>query len=170
MVAALSASHRLELNRAPLVSSVMKISALLILSLTALTFSGCNTVKSRIEEKSAVFASLDPEAQARIKQGLVDIGYTTDMVYIAMGSPDEKKERITGEGNETTWIYNSYWQEYQGSRLMGFRRIVYFDSRARAYRVFYEPVRAELYQDRVEEKTRINFKNGNVVSIEAAKD
>lgn len=148
----------------------MKKLLLFSICLCALALSACNTVKSRIEEKSALFNSLDPQTQAKIKQGLVDVGYTTDMVYIAMGKPDEMKDRTTADGHETTWVYNSYWQEYQGSRLMGYRRFVYFDPRVRAYRVYFEPVRADIYQDRVEEKTRVNFKDGHVTSIETAKE
>lgn len=148
----------------------MKKLIFFILAAVTLGLGGCNTVRTRIEEKSAIFNSLDPQTQARIRQGIVDVGYTTDMVYIAMGKPDEIKDRTTAEGRETTWIYNSYWQEYQGSRLVGYRRFVYFDPHTRAYRVYFEPVRAELYQDRVEERTRIHFKDGHVTSIEAAKD
>ncbi|PTY08637.1 hypothetical protein DB347_03410 [Opitutaceae bacterium EW11] len=148
----------------------MKTVALLSLALAFLGLVGCSTVHSRIEEKAAVFNSLDPQTQARIRQGLVDIGYTEDMVYIAMGRPDETKEHMTAKGRETTWIYNSYWQEYEGSRLVGFHRVIYFDKVARAYRVFYEPVRAEMYSDRVEERTRVMFKDGKVTAIEQAKN
>jgi len=148
----------------------MKKLIFITLAAVALTLAGCNTVKSRIEEKSAVFNSLDPQTQSRIRQGLIDVGYTTDMVYIAMGNPSEVKETVTSKGRETTWIYNSYWQEYEGSRLVGYHRVVYFDPHARAYRVFFEPVRADLYSNRVEERTRVNFKDGHVTSIEALKD
>lgn len=148
----------------------MKKLILMTLAAATLALGGCNTVKTRIEEKSAVFNSLDPQTQARIRQGLVDVGYTTDMVYIAMGKPDEVKDRVTADGHETTWIYNSYWQEYEGTRVVGFHRSVYYDPRARAYRVYFEPVRTDLYRDRAEQRTRIFFKDDHVTSIEAAKD
>lgn len=142
----------------------------LVTLLAALALSGCNTVKSRIEEKSALFNSLDPQTQARIRQGLVDIGYTEDMVYIAMGNPDERKEISTAQGHQSVWTYKTYWQEYEGSRVVGYHRYVYFDPRLKAYRVYLEPVRAELYRDREEERTRINFQDGHVASIETAKE
>ncbi len=148
----------------------MKKFILLTLAGAAFVLAGCNTVKTRIEEKSEVFNSLDPQTQARVQQGLVDVGYTTDMVYIAMGKPDEVKDRVTADGHETTWIYNAYWQQYEGSRIVGYRRHVYFDPRAKAYRVYFEPARADIYSDRVEERTRIYFKDGHVASIETAKD
>jgi outer membrane protein assembly factor BamE (lipoprotein component of BamABCDE complex) len=148
-----------------------KIPILLLATLSALVaLSGCSTVKSRIEEKSAVFNALDPQTQARIKQGIVDVGFTPDMVYIALGKPDETKESVTANGRETTWIYNEYWQEYQGSRLVGYRRNVYYDPVARAYRVYYEPVEAAVYRNRVEQKIRVMFKDGKVSAIEQAKD
>lgn len=143
---------------------------LLLFTLTALlALTGCNTVKNRIEEKSAVFNALDPQTQARLRQGLIDVGYTEDMVYIAMGRPDERKEVSTAEGHETTWIYKNYWQEYEGSRVVGYHRYVYFDPQLRTYRVYFEPVRADLYRDREEDHTRVQFKDGHVAAIESAK-
>jgi hypothetical protein len=148
----------------------MKNPLTLLICLVALVLSGCSTVQSRIEEKSAVFNALPAETQSRIQQGLVDVGYTPDMVYIAMGNADKVIERSTTDGNETVWIYNSYYQEYEGSRFAGYRRSVYYDNRIKAYRVFYEPVRADIYSDRVEEVARVVFKNGKVASIEQVKE
>lgn len=148
----------------------MKTALSLTLALLLAGLVGCSTVHTRIEEKAAVFNSLDPQIQARIRQGLIDVGYTEDMVYIAMGKPDEVRQHTTSKGDQTTWIYNAYWQEYEGTRMVGYRRRVYFDPVARAYRVFYEPVRADVYSDRTEERTRVVFKDGKVASIEQVKD
>lgn len=148
----------------------MKNPLTLLTCLAALVLAGCSTVQSRIEEKSTVFNALPAETQSRIQQGLVDVGYTPDMVYIAMGNADKVIERSTTDGNETVWIYNSYYQEYEGSRFAGYRRSVYYDNRIKAYRVFYEPVRADIYSDRVEEVARVVFKNGKVASIEQVKE
>lgn len=148
----------------------MKKPLVFLSCLAALVLAGCSTVENRIEEKAAVFNALPSDTQARIKQGLVDVGYTEDMVYIAMGKADRVIERASSGGNETVWIYNTYYQEYQGSQFAGYRRSVYFDPRIRAYRVYYEPVRAEVYRDRTEEVARVVFKDGKVVSIEQAKE
>jgi len=147
----------------------MKKYLTLISCLAALMLAGCNTVEDRIEEKATVFNALPAEAQSRIKQGLVDVGYTQDMVYIAMGEADRVTERSTGEGNETVWIYNNYYREYQGSQFMGYRRAVYYDPRIKAYRVYYQPVHADVYSDNVEEVARVVFKDGKVTSIEQVK-
>lgn len=152
------------------VFSRMKTTALLILMLAALALTACNTVHSRIEEKSSLFNSLDPQTQERIKQGLIDVGFTKDMVYIALGRPDREHDRLKSDGHETTWVYKNYWQEYEGTRTVGMRRYVYYDPALRAYRVYYQPVRAEIYSAREEERTRVNFKDDRVVSIETVKD
>ena len=144
----------------------MKRITLPLLVIATLFATGCTTINSRIEEKAAIFNALPPEAQARIRQGLIDVGFTPDMVYIAMGKPDNIRESTTADGNETIWVYNNYYREYEGSQFVGYRRQVYFDQRAKAYRVFYEPVHADFYRDEVEETARVVFRNGQVAVIE----
>lgn len=151
-------------------NDIMKTPLALISCVAALMLAGCSTVQSRIEEKSAVFNALPAETQSRIQQGLIDVGYTPDMVYIAMGKADRVVERSTGEGSETVWIYNDYYQEYEGSHFAGYRRSVYYDPRIRAYRVYYQPVHADVYRDRAEEVARVVFKDGKVTSIEQVKE
>ena len=148
----------------------MKTHWFIFACLAVLGLAGCSTVQSRIEEKAAVFNALSPEQQARIQQGLVDVGYTQDMVYIAMGKADRVKERASEGGTETVWIYNSYYQEYEGSHFVGYRRSVYYDPRIKAYRVYYTPVHTDVYRDRVEEVARIVFKDGKVSAIEQVKE
>jgi hypothetical protein len=140
-----------------------------LLLLGAALLGGCSTVQSRIEEKSAVFNSLTPEEQARLRQGVINVGDTSDMVYIAMGKPDDVRERTSASGIETTWVYKAYYHEYEGSRFLGYRRHVYFDPRIKAYRVYYEPVRQEVYSEREEEVATVVFKDGRVAVIEQAK-
>jgi hypothetical protein len=149
---------------------LMKNPLTLLSCLAALALAGCSTVESRIEEKAAVFNALPAETQSRIQQGLVDVGYTPDMVYIAMGKADRVIERASNNGTETVWIYNNYYQEYQGTQFAGYQRSVYYDPRIKAYRVYYQPVHADVYRDRTEEVARIVFKDGKVASIEQVKE
>ena len=143
---------------------------ILSLGLTVLAFLGaCSTVNSRIKEKSDVYNTLTPQEQANIQQGVIDIGYSMDMVYMAMGKADNVKEKITPAGTVTTWIYNMYYQDYLGNRFVGYRRNMYYDSNARVWRVYYTPVSEPVYRDRIEEVGRVNFKNGKVSSIEESK-
>ncbi len=126
---------------------------------------GCNTFEKRAEEKSAVFQSLDSETQDRLQKGTINVGDTPDMVYIALGVPDSKKQRLTNDGRELIWIYKTYYQDYQGSQLVGYRRY-FVPAGPRRYVVHYEPVRVDLYNERSEENIRITFMNGHVTIVE----
>lgn len=130
---------------------------------------GCQTVDDRIKEKPDVFAKLDTLTQDKIKQGIIDLGYTEDMVYLALGQPDQRRESVTADGNTTTWIYNTYYERYDGTRFAGYHRSVYFDPYLKAYRVYYNPVYAETYRDDKEDRIRVIFKDGKVTVIEQTK-
>jgi hypothetical protein len=148
---------------------MFKIFRLCGLAGVALLLGGCSTIPSRIEEKSALFAALDAETQNKIKQGRVDVGYSTDLVYIALGTPDERLTKTNQTGTTETWIYNSYRQEYLGTAHTGYRQYVVIDPKTRQAIVTYEPVYSSVYRDRVDERIRINFKARQVESIEQVK-
>ena len=131
---------------------------------------GCQTVNDRIKEKPAVFAALDAPTQDKIKQGIIDLGYTEDMVYLALGKPDQLRESKRTDGNTTTWIYNTYYDRYEGTAFVGYHRSVYFDPYLRAYRIYDRPVYADSYAQEKEERIRVIFKDGKATVIEQAKD
>ena len=131
---------------------------------------GCQTIDSRIKEKPEVFASVDKVTQDKIKQGIIDIGYTEDMVYLALGAPDQKRESVTATGRSITWIYNTYYERYDGTAFIGYRRAVYFDPFLRTYRLYYHPAYVESYRDEKEERIRVVFKDGKAAVIEQTKD
>jgi hypothetical protein len=73
---------------------------------------GCaSSVSSRIQEKSEVFVALPAEYQIKVRQGMVDEGFTPDMVYMALGKPS----RVVGG----KWIYRNYFPPSQGPYLEG---------------------------------------------------
>ncbi len=135
----------------------------------SLTLSGCSTIDTRIQEKSAAFVTLTPEMQDKIRLGRVEVGFSADLVYIALGTPDERSTKSTATGRTETWIYNSYRQEYLGSAHIGYRQHVLIDPKTRQTIVTYEPVYSSIYRDRVDERIRLIFKKGLVESIEEVK-
>ncbi|MBP6863700.1 MAG: hypothetical protein KBC32_00360 [Candidatus Didemnitutus sp.] len=150
----------------------MKPTRLLLLAAAATTLllaTGCQTVETRIKEKPEAFASLDAETQAKVKQGIIDLGYSEDAVYLALGAPDQKRESRSAAGAQTVWIYNTYYERYDGTRFAGYARRVYWDPVLKTYRFHYHPVYAETYRPEVEERIRITFENGKVTVIEQSK-
>jgi len=130
---------------------------------------GCETVESRIKEKSGAFANVDKATQDKIKQGIIDLGYTEELVYVALGGPDQKRETVTADGKTVTWIYNTYYERREGTSFAGYHRSVYYDPYLRAYRMYYRPVYADTYVEEKEQRIRIVFRDGKVTVIEQAK-
>jgi hypothetical protein len=72
----------------------------------ALLVTGCESDgSSRVQEKSAVYATLKPWQKKYIDTGVIAMGFTPDMVYMAIGNPTEKKPADGGE----LWIFKNYY-------------------------------------------------------------
>jgi hypothetical protein len=147
----------------------MRLKIIILFAGLLLTLAGCSTIDSRISEKQDVFNRLDPQTQGKIRQGIVEVGYTEDMVYIALGPPDERHEKVTAKGAETTWIYKTYYEQFEGVEQVGYRRTVFFDPADHVYHVYYEPVSAPVYSEHEEDNIRVTFVNGRVTAIEQNK-
>jgi hypothetical protein len=147
----------------------MKSALLLSLSLLTLALAGCDTFDRRSQEKASTFEALAPEEREKLRRGVIEVGNTTDMVYIALGRPDETRETATAEGRETIWIYNTYHREYEGNIHSGYRRILVFDPVRKRYTVFFEPVYTDIYSEHTNEHIRITFKNDRVAIVEQPK-
>lgn len=145
---------------------LLLLSAFFLAALTA--FTGCSTFNRRAAEKADVFAALSPEDQARLEKKVIHVGDTTDMVYIALGKPDEQRRSSTSDGETLVWTYNRYWQEYRGEAHAGFVPHVVTNPKTGASSVFYEPVSRPVYENREQPVLRIAFKDGRVSVIEQA--
>ncbi|MEO5961264.1 MAG: hypothetical protein ABIR80_19315, partial [Opitutaceae bacterium] len=130
---------------------------------------GCDTFQSRAREKSATYESLPAGTQERLQRGAINVGDTPDMVYIALGHPDEKRQTTTPDGTRETWIYRTYWEQYEGTAWVGWRRIIVPAANGRGYAIFHEPVRREVYSTRVDEVIRVVLDRGAVVSVDQQK-
>lgn len=132
----------------------------------AVCLAGCNSFQSRAEEKAAVFDTLPPSTQQRLERGVIRVGDTQDLVYIALGYPDETREVTTADGTQPLWIYKTYWQQYEGTAWAGWRRLIVPAANGRGYVVFHEPVTRDIYRTRVDEVIRVAFANNVVSSVE----
>jgi hypothetical protein len=140
------------------------------LLLTLIVFTGCNTFERRANQKAEVFATLSPETKTRLQNKTIHVGDSFDMVYIALGAPDERVESTTKDGQSTVWVYNRYWQEYRGEAYGGFHRHVIRDPKTGATSVYLEPVSRPVYAERQQPIMRVFFSGGKVTQIEQAKD
>jgi hypothetical protein len=133
----------------------------------ALTFlAGCNTFNARARQMSAVYDQLPASEQYRLQRGAINVGDSPEMVYIALGNPDERRDVMNADGTRNVWIYKSYWQQYEGTAWLGYRRIIVPARNGRGYVVFHEPVTQDVYRTNIDEVIRVTFANGVVQQVE----
>ncbi|MBI1374937.1 MAG: hypothetical protein GC159_19640 [Phycisphaera sp.] len=80
----------------------------LVVLLAAATLGGCaaNTPAKRIEKEPDVFAALPADVQDKVRQGIIDIGFTRDAVRLAKGRPNRVYSRTDKTGaNDEVWAY-----------------------------------------------------------------
>jgi len=147
----------------------MHLKKIAFFAVILLALAGCNTIDSRISEKQDVFNRLDPQTQGKIRQGIVEVGYTEDMVYIALGPPDARRQKVSAHGDESTWVYKTYYEQFEGVAQVGYRRVVFFDPADHVYHVYYEPVSTPVYSEHEEDNIRVIFVDGKVTVIEQNK-
>src|SRR5260370_22536146 len=63
---------------------------LLGLATVGLCLTSCETLENRISEHPDIFNSLSPRDQALVRQGQIRSGMSTNAVWLAWGSPEQK--------------------------------------------------------------------------------
>src|ERR1044071_3420654 len=121
----------------------------------AFAVTGCDTFAARAKDLSATYEQLDPGTQQRLKRGDINVGDNADMVYIALGQPDERRTVTDADGQGQVWIYRTYWQQYEGTAWYGWRRVIV--PTARGYAVFHEPVSQDIYTQHAADTTRVHM-------------
>ena len=79
-----------------------------MLVVAALALAGCATPAMRIKHNQELFASLSAKDQELVKQGRIELGFTPDMVKLALGEPDYVIERTDSTGTTQIWRYVGY--------------------------------------------------------------
>ncbi len=119
----------------------------------------CASPDLRIKRNARLFATLSTEAQALIRGGKIGIGFTPDMVRLALGDPDQRWVRTEADGQTETWSYTSY-DGYDGMPL--------FRGEYHRYSGGF-PLYSDYFsyrQARAREFIKVGFKDGAVNSIE----
>ncbi len=84
----------------------MRLITFLLVSLSLGFFSACSTPDSRISAGQAAFAQYPAAVQQKIRAGQVDVGFTPEMVRMALGKPNRSFVRKTEAGDTEVWGYH----------------------------------------------------------------
>ena len=83
----------------------MRPLALLFGLIVPLLFSGCNTAAVRVLTNYETFSKLDPKVRANILRGRIELGYTPEMVRLALGRPNYASSAAAVKGGYNVWSY-----------------------------------------------------------------
>jgi len=133
--------------------------SLLLLALLA----GCASPAQRIKKNQELFDSFPVATQARIRGGKIDLGFTADMVRIALGEPQQMRVRRTATDTLNIWLYIDTIQKYerQHADIDGLSLYGPNGGGAIGGTAWFN-----VLQEKETLKIRAEFKNGRVVAIE----
>lgn len=132
--------------------------------LLLLGLAGCaSTPDKRIQQNQELFDTLPVADQARIRGGQINLGYTPDMVRIALGEPQRTLVRRTPDGETTVWIYLDVTSRYDRQRadIDGLSL-----SGPGGLRSVGGSAWINVRQDREYIRVRVEFRNGLVTAVE----
>ncbi|HWA86406.1 MAG TPA: hypothetical protein VG710_09305 [Opitutus sp.] len=134
-------------------------SAMLAVLGLAVAAAGCSTVDSRMQSHRAAFDSWPAEVQRNVRAGRITLGFTPEMVRVALGDPGQVRTRSTKEGQAEVWVYYNSGPRFSLGVGMGMA------TRGGAYAGGVGV--GEGYRD--EEVLRVIFEGGKVSAIESTK-
>lgn len=128
--------------------------------------SGCvSTPAKRIQAEPETFARFPTEIQAKVQKGEVDVGFTRDMVRLALGRPQRVYTRTTEAGQVEIWLYmgirhvsryepmdSGYWYRDRSGRLRRSYDVMWVD---RGYSEEYPTLRLEFSDDKLKAIERL---------------
>lgn len=77
----------------------------LVLALV-LVGSGCASPQTRVKDHPEVYAALPEKERKAVLNGEILLGMSTDAVYLALGSPSEKRREVDARHTYERWIYS----------------------------------------------------------------
>lgn len=130
--------------------------------LAVLALAGCATPESRIQKNPELFAGLAASDQQAIKEGRAALGFTPEMVKLALGDPDRVLTRTDASGVSEVWRYTTY----ESDTGLYLYRGYYHRHRYHGYGDPFFPYYMNYPSRRDRDHLKVTFTGGRVSSIE----
>ena len=137
-----------------------------VLLTSVLSLTGCESVSTRIKEREAVYRGWSQPTQERIKRGEIKVGDGFDMVYVALGSPDEMETfTVKNGGVLTIWGYPKIKQRLAAEETVNYEDVSDYNI-ATGERVHYQvPNRQKVFRTEKSNGMQVIFRDGAVTSV-----
>src|SRR5215204_1645345 len=70
---------------------------------------------------------LEPTIKAKVDKGIIEPGFTPEMVFLALGKPTEPAESLADATKDGTWIYRDFRPTDRNLVKAGYRRKIVSD-------------------------------------------
>jgi len=67
--------------------------------------SGCSTPQKRSRNYPEMMEALTPEEREMVEAGEVEVGFSEEMVLVALGEPDRRFTQRSASGEREIWVY-----------------------------------------------------------------
>jgi hypothetical protein len=140
-----------------------KLSQLILPVSFLLLLAACSTPESRIQAQQTAFNAWPADVQQKVRAGQVDVGFTPEMVHVALGDPDRTYGRVTAQGASEVWVYADHKPKFSVGIGVGSSSGSYHGGSSTAVGVGLSTGNDTFQND---EKLRIVFMGGKVIGIE----
>lgn len=140
-----------------------------VAALSLVLVAGCSTANSRYQKVSATMTP-DAKTKAAIKRGVIEPGYTPEMVYLALGKPTIPADGLADATRDGEWIYRGFNGTERDFVRAGYRRRVVFDPSRRGDVIVTEPLDTKAFPNLEPKSLHVTFRDGRVVDIKRVAD
>lgn len=115
--------------------------------------------------KPTTATTLEPAVRKKVERGVVEPGFTPEMVYLALGKPTVPAESLSDATRNGTWEYHRFATDKRDFIRSGFRQRVVFDPSRGGDVVVTEPVDDRVFPHLRDHALVITFREGRVTEI-----
>ena len=136
----------------------------LLAAVSLLLVSGCAT------RTPTTATRLEPDIKAKVDKGLIEPGFTPEMVFLALGKPTEPAQSLADATTNGTWVYRDFQRNDRMVVKAGFRRRVVSDPNKKTEVIVNEAIDPKVLANLPARSLHVTFRDGRVVEIQRGAD